>query len=77
MRIAMWQLFKSMKAAPLLIIRGHMSDILSEKTVKKMVKRHPDAVLVNVPRVGHAPLLDEPEATEAISAFLARLATRV
>ena len=28
---------------------------------------------VTVPRVGHAPTLDEPDAADAIEAFLARL----
>ena len=69
-RIAMWRLFKSMYSRPLLIIRGETSDILSEKTAAKMVKRHPNAELVTVPRTGHAPILHEPEAVTAIDHFL-------
>jgi len=72
-RIAMWRLFKAMSAVPLLIIRGETSDILSEKTAQKMRRRHPDAKFVTVPRVGHAPILDEPEAVSAIGEFLHKL----
>jgi len=75
-RIAMWKLFKEMTKVPLLLVRGETSDILSAKTAAKMVKRHPHAELVTVPRVGHAPILDEPEAVQAIAKFLARLDTR-
>ena len=75
-RIAMWKLFKEMSKVPLLIVRGGTSDILSEKTAAKMVKRHPDAKLVTVPRIGHAPILDEPEAAPAIASFLAGLEAR-
>ncbi len=69
-RLAMWRLFKSMYKRPLLIIRGETSDILSQKTLHKMIRRHPNASTVTVPGVGHAPLLDEPEAVAAISGFL-------
>ncbi len=76
LRFAMWRLFKAMRRAPLLVIRGETSDILSGKTAARMLRRHPDAALVTVPRVGHAPILDEPEAVTAIEAFLERLAGR-
>ena len=65
-----------MSKAPLLLIRGETSDILSEKTAAKMIKRHPDAQLVTVPRVGHAPILDEPEAVQGIRNFLANVEAR-
>ena len=70
----MWQVFAATHTIPLLLIRGEMSDILSPDTAEKMVEQHPDAKLVTVPRVGHAPLLDEPDAILAISAFLKSLA---
>jgi len=72
-RRAMWKLFRAMRSKPLLVIRGETSDILSQKTAGKMTRIHPDARRVTVPRVGHAPILDEPEAVSAISTFLARL----
>lgn len=73
---ALWRLFGGLKKAPLLVVRGGTSDILSEKTALEMVRRHPDAALATVPRVGHAPILDEPEAVAAISQFLSRLETK-
>ncbi len=75
-RIAMWKLYKETTKVPLLVIRGGTSDILSERTAAKMVKRHPEAQLAIVPRVGHAPILDEPEAVHAITRFLAHVEAR-
>ncbi|WP_084399006.1 alpha/beta fold hydrolase [Henriciella aquimarina] len=69
----MWKLFEATHAVPLLLIRGEMSDILSPETASRMIAQHPDARLVTVPRVGHAPLLDEPEAVSAIADLLKRL----
>ena len=71
----MWRLFGAAKKAPLLIVRGEISDILSAETAEKMTKRHPDASLATVPGVGHAPILDEPQAVSALTAFLNRLET--
>ena len=73
---ALWRMFGGLKKAPLLVVRGAKSDILSEKTAQEMVRRHPDARLATVPRVGHAPILDEPEAVSSISDFLARLESK-
>jgi pimeloyl-ACP methyl ester carboxylesterase len=72
----LWRVFGATKKAPLLVVRGEMSDILSARTAELMVKRHPDARLATVPRVGHAPILDEPQAVSAITDFLARLETK-
>lgn len=72
---ALWRMFGGLKKTPLLVVRGETSDILSEKTALEMVRRHPDAKLATVPRVGHAPILDEPGAVSAITDFLARLET--
>lgn len=69
-RFAMWRLFAKLKQAPLLILRGERSDILAETTAERMQKRHKQARLVTVPNVGHAPMLNEAAALEAIEAFL-------
>lgn len=66
----LWPLFDSLAPVPLLLIRGAITDLLSEDTVEKMEARHPDMRTVNVPDVGHAPLLTEPQAAEAITEFL-------
>lgn len=72
-RFAMWRMFGKLKRVPLLIIRGEHSDILSTSTAARMLKRHPGAELVNVPGRGHAPLLNEPSAVDAIRRFLMRI----
>lgn len=66
----MWPLFDALHGAKLLLIRGAITDLLAQKTVDLMELRHPDMRTVDVPRVGHAPLLTEPEAWSAIAAFL-------
>lgn len=71
----MWRMFGASKKAPLLVVRGETSDILSAGTAEKMAERHPDARLATVPGVGHAPILDEPVAVSAITEFLNRLET--
>ncbi len=68
-----WDLWDRMADIPTLAIRGILSDILDEPTFDEMVKRKPDLIQVTVPNRGHVPLLDEPEALQAIDAFVARI----
>lgn len=70
----LWPAFDALAGAPLLVLRGALSDLFAEPTAREMVARHPDAELVTVPGVGHAPLLDEPEAVAAIERLLAKAA---
>ncbi len=56
--------------APILIVRGADSDILSRDTAARMVKVQRGVRLVEVPGVAHAPSLVEPEALQAITDFL-------
>lgn len=70
---ALWAVFDAMGTTPLLVIRGALSDILAAETVAEMQRRRPDLEQVEVPRVGHAPMLDEPEVLAAIDGFLARV----
>lgn len=65
-----WDAVKRIQC-PALILRGGNSDILNAETAKKMVEVMPGARLVEVPGVGHAPVLVEPAAVEALEAFLA------
>ncbi len=66
----LWPLFDGLRNVPLLIIRGETSDILSAETATKMMARHPDCLLTTIPKRGHAPLLTEEAAIEAITSFL-------
>jgi pimeloyl-ACP methyl ester carboxylesterase len=43
-----------------LIIRGAESDILSHETAEEMLTRGPEAELVELPGIGHAPALMDP-----------------
>lgn len=68
----LWPMFESLKDAPLLVLRGALSDLLSADVLAQMEARHPTMQSVTVPRVGHAPMLDEPESLAAIDGFLAQ-----
>jgi pimeloyl-ACP methyl ester carboxylesterase len=47
---------------------------LSAETAERMRDENPDLEVVTVPRVGHAPTLDEAEAVAGIGRLLARVA---
>ncbi len=72
--IDIWPAFEAMVSVPTLVLRGALSDVLSVATAEEMQARNPETELVTVPRVGHAPSLDEPEAIAAIDALFARIA---
>lgn len=65
----MWVPFARI-TAPILVVRGAESDILARATTERMVKVVPGTRVVEVPGVGHAPSLLEPEALGAIREFL-------
>ena len=69
----LWRAFEGLKGVPSLVVRGGLSDLLDEDTVAKMLAENSAMETVTVPRVGHAPTLDEPEAVEAIGRLLARV----
>lgn len=69
----LWPVYRALGDGPLLILRGELSDILARTAGEKMVAALPHARLVEVPGVGHAPTLDEPEALAAIDAWVAEL----
>jgi len=68
----LWPQFRRLtKQAPTLLIRGGNSLLLGPEHVAKMRKRAPNMAYAEAPGVGHAPMLDEPEARAAIFEFLA------
>lgn len=69
-----WALFEAFGSLPVTVIRGEMSDILSETTTAKMKARLPHINVVNVAQRGHVPLLDEPECVAAIDNILKEVA---
>lgn len=70
----LWPAFESLAQIPLVLLRGELSDLLSDDTVAEMKRRAPLMEAVTVPGVGHAPTLDEPAAVAAIDRLLARAA---
>ena len=69
-----WQAFRDLaQSCPTLVVRGELSDLLSSDIAAQMKAAAPAMRLVEVPRVGHAPMLTEPEAAEAIANFLAEV----
>ncbi|WP_027866037.1 alpha/beta fold hydrolase [Massilia alkalitolerans] len=58
---------------PTLLVRGALSDLVEQEQADWMRKAAPELHYAEVPNVGHAPMLTEPEALEAIRAFLSKL----
>jgi len=68
----LWPWFRRLaRKKPTLLVRGATSDLLSAGIAERMKKAAPTLAYVEVPGVGHAPMLDEPEAKAAIFEFLA------
>ena len=69
----LWPLWALVADIPVLVVRGARSDLLAAETVAEMVRRHSGVFeQAEVPRVGHAPILDEPAAVGPLTAFLDR-----
>ena len=68
-----WPLIDGLRDKPVLIVRGETSDLLSSETAIRMRDALPEAELVTVVGIGHAPILDEPEAAAGIDRLLARV----
>ena len=74
LRPLLWHAYRGLaRACPTLLVRGETSDILGRDLARRMVAAAPGTVLAEVPEVGHAPSLSEPEARAAIAALLARV----
>lgn len=59
---------------PTLLVRGTLSDLVEEHQAAWMRKAAPEMQYAEVPNVGHAPMLTEPEALAAIRTFLSQVA---
>lgn len=69
----LWPVFEAAaRDRPLGVVRGALSDILSEATAQRMRTSGPDVRLVEIAGVGHAPTLEEPEAATAMLDLLER-----
>ena len=66
-----WFMFRRLaRRRPTLLIRGAISDLITAEIAGRMRRAAPNLKIVEVARVGHAPMLNEPAATEGISCFL-------
>lgn len=65
----LWGAFASL-TAPIQIIRGQLSDLLSEQTCQKMLQHQPQARLNQIAGVGHAPTLVETDQINVVKDFL-------
>ena len=68
-----WQLFDSLINTETLVLRGQLSDILSDEILNKMHARLPNLKSAIIPDRGHVPLLNEPACITAINEFFQRI----
>ena len=67
--VDLWSVYDAI-VCPTLVVRGAESDLLLRETALEMGARGPRARLVEVPEVGHAPMLMEPAQIAPIGDFL-------
>lgn len=71
--VDLWPTLVALEHIPVLIVRGALSDLLSESTARRMLEKLPHAELLTVADKGHAPSLEEPEVADAIEKLLDRV----
>ncbi len=69
----LWPAFETLHGLPSALIRGELSDVLGAETASEMARRLPLMEYVTLPRIGHAPTLEEPDAAAAIDRLLAEV----
>jgi pimeloyl-ACP methyl ester carboxylesterase len=65
----LWPLWEALAPRPLLVLRGALSDLLSEATVSRMELRGAWVQSAVIAQRGHAPTLNEADSRAAIDAF--------
>lgn len=67
----LWAAFKRLgRTGPVLLVHGQISDIIDDATIDRMKRLAPHLQVAAVPRVGHAPMLNEPAAKAALASYL-------
>lgn len=69
----LWPFFDALEGMPTAVIRGANSDLLSAATLAEMRRRRPDLIWAEVPDRAHIPYLDEPEAVDVLTRWVAAL----
>ncbi|WP_270937984.1 alpha/beta fold hydrolase [Falsiroseomonas oryzae] len=67
---SLWGAFGALAHAPLMLVRGALSDLLSAPTAARMRAQRPDMAFVELAGSGHAPRLEEPEVVAPLDRFL-------
>lgn len=67
--LELWPLYDAIRC-PTLVLRGAQSDLLLPDTVTKMAGRGPRAKVVEIPDVGHAPMLMDASQVAVVREFL-------
>ncbi|WP_158287763.1 alpha/beta fold hydrolase [Falsiroseomonas bella] len=66
----LWGPFGALAHAPLMLLRGGLSQLLSTETADRMRSERPDMAFYELPGNGHAPLLEAPPVLAQIEPFL-------
>jgi pimeloyl-ACP methyl ester carboxylesterase len=67
--LEIWHIYDAVRC-PTLLLRGEHSDVVSRQTAAEMARRGPKAKVVEVPGVGHAPTLLQPDQIALVREFL-------
>lgn len=70
----LWGAFGALAHAPLMLVRGEVSNLLSVATTQRMRRMRPDMAFVEVPGCGHCPTLGEAPVVAALDDFLGAIA---
>src|SRR5262249_35453291 len=65
----LWPVWDQIRC-PTLVLRGQVSDLLSKETAAGMAARGPKPAIVEVPGVGHAPMLLTRDQIDPVLSFL-------
>lgn len=66
----LWPAFGALAHAPVMLVRGEVSGLLSAETAARMRAARPDMAFVTAPGTGHSPTLEEAAVLPALDAFL-------
>jgi pimeloyl-ACP methyl ester carboxylesterase len=67
--VELWPIYDAVKC-PTLLLRGALSDLLTEETAQRMTERGPCARRIDIPAVGHAPMLMSTSQIAVVRDFL-------
>lgn len=68
----LWPVYQLLNSQPLMLVRGAISDLLDNEIKDRMIVEVPSLEYVEVPDVGHAPMLIDESVTTVIEQFIGR-----